>query len=327
MPLLNTNHLTIRNSNSMDTVKLIDMLSKLGVLKKKTKRSNRRMPEPQVEQTPLEGAQRFLTSRPVINMQNGGSESAKMVDIERLRREAFGYMARVTDALERQREEQALQPVRMQPDQHISRYENAQMADEDVDIEGVNNNVVPDVNDAEMDRVGPVDMSYEMTDDRNIAYAGEDGKGTVFDAEDDNGFYAPPSREQLESLSSTRDVGDIELVHKKPAEKEPAPAPASVSEARAAAAAPAPARRNIKLIDFALQSLGINSQEAQNKYKLSRVIRNKNDINHMLARDVEKIYGILHDNNVDIIGNYDGNLAQRRQAVALSLEKYASENM
>ena len=290
----------------MDTVKLIDTLSKLGIIKKKKKKSGRKMEEalPQMESTPFESAQRFLQSRPAINVKdNTGDDTAKRAEIERIRREAFGHMARVTDALERQREEQAQEPTRFQPIARIQRFENQQMANEDVDIQGVNNDVVPDINDAEMDRVGPNDKVDEMVDDRNISYAGEDGRGMVFDEEDDNGFVDETTRDIYGGSA-----GEIENIENKPLEgddiyEESQPGP------RAAGARGF--GRKIVAIEYALEQLGLN-----------RIAKNKSEINYLTKNKVNELFQKLADNNIDIVPSASRLLPKRKDALAQSLENF-----
>jgi hypothetical protein len=323
MPYLNSNHVIIRNSNTMDTVKLIDTLSKLGIIKKKKKKSGRKMEEAQsqMESTPFESAQRFLQSRPAINVKdNTGDDTAKRAEIERIRREAFGHMARVTDALERQREEQAQEPTRFQPIARIQRFENQQMANEDVDvpdalpdvndaenqqmanedvnIQGVNNDVVPNVKDADLRRVGPNDKVDEMVDDRNVTYPGEDGRGLVFDEEDDNGFVDETTRDIYGS------EGEIQNVENKPSEgadiyEESQPGPRAVV-----------GRENVAIIN-ALRQLGLNN-----------IARNKSDINNLTKNKVNELFQKLSEFNVDIVPAVSPNLARRKDALAQSLENF-----
>lgn len=303
MPYLNSNHVIIRNSNTMDTVKLIDTLSKLGVIKKKKKRSGRKMEEAQsqMESTPFESAQRFLQSPAIRTLRdNTVDDSAKRAELERIRREAFGHVARVTDALERQREEQAQEPTRFQPVARIPRSESEQMTNEDVEIQGVNNDVVPNVNDAEMDRVGPNDKVDEMVDDRNISYAGEDGRGLVFDEEDDNGFVDETTRDLYGGSA-----GEIQNVENKPLEgtniyEESQPGPRAVV-----------GRTNVAIVE-ALKQLG-----------LTGTAKNKSEVNNLKRPEVDKLLKKLRENNINIVPSVPPNKTKEiRDSLVQSLENY-----
>ena len=166
----------------MDTVKLVDMLSKLGVIKRKKRRVKRQVPEPVAIETPLASATRFLGSRPLINISNN-ADSAKIGEADAIRREAFYHVGRLTDAINRQNVRDG-EPTRMQPNIPIER---PREEEEDVSIQAVDDDV-PDINDVEMDRVGPNDETAEMQDDRIIDYAGEGGAGLVDDEDEDKDF-------------------------------------------------------------------------------------------------------------------------------------------
>jgi hypothetical protein len=195
MPYLNSNNVIIRNSNAMDTVKLIDMLSKLGVIKKKKRRATKKtqQPQPEIQETPAQSAQRFLTSRPVISLQQN-PDTAKMVDIERIRRETFGHIARLTDTVEQQREDMT-QANRMIATQRIKRFQQPteqEIDDESVNVEGVDaGSAIPSVNDNDMDRHGANDATEEKSNDRLVVYAGENNEGSAANDDDDNGFVDP----------------------------------------------------------------------------------------------------------------------------------------
>lgn len=169
----------------MDTVKLVDMLSKLGVIKRKKRRVKRDVP-PVVVETPLASATRFLGSRPLINISNN-ADAAKTGEADAIRREAFYHVGRLADAIDRQnvRDEE---PTRMQPN---ARIERPREDEDDVSIQ-VADDDVPDINDVEMDRVGPNDETTEMQDDRIIDYAGEGSEGLVDDEDEDKDFVEAP---------------------------------------------------------------------------------------------------------------------------------------
>ncbi len=170
----------------MDTVKLVDMLSKLGVIKRKKRRVKRQVTEPVAIETPLASATRFLGSRPLINISNN-ADAAKTGEADAIRREAFYHVGRLTDAINRQNVRDG-EPTRMQPN---ARIERPREEEEDVSIQ-VADDDVPDINDAEMDRVGPNDETAEMQDDRIIDYAGEGGDGMVDDEDEDKDFVDGP---------------------------------------------------------------------------------------------------------------------------------------
>jgi hypothetical protein len=159
-------------------------------------------------ETPLASASRFLGSRPLINISNN-ADSAKIGEADAIRREAFYHVGRLTDAINRQnvRDEE---PTRMQPNARIERPRpetedvsiqaepetedvsiQAEPETEDVSIQAVDDDV-PDINDVEMDRVGPNDETAEMQDDRIIDYAGEGGDGMVDDEDEDKDFVESP---------------------------------------------------------------------------------------------------------------------------------------
>lgn len=182
MPYLNSNNVIIRNTNAMDTVKLFDMLSKLGVIKRKKRRVQR---QPAAIEAPIPAATRFLGSSPIINVSNN-TDAAKIGEADAIRREAFYHVGRLTDAINRQQRADAEEPARMQPIQHIEReVPETQNMEIQTDDSGL-----PNVDDAEMDRFGPNDKTAEMADDRIIDYAGESGAGLVDDEGDDGDWVS-----------------------------------------------------------------------------------------------------------------------------------------
>lgn len=196
----------------MDTVKLIDMLSKLGVIKKKKRRATKKtqQPQPEIQEASAQSAQRFLTSRPVINLQQN-PDTAKMVDIERIRREAFGHIARLTDTVEQQREDMT-QANRMIATQRIKRFQQPteqEIDDESVNVEGVNaESAIPSVNDNDMDRHGANDATEEKSNDRLVVYAGENNEGSAANDDDDNGFVDPGQPEMSDESVVTNVVDE-----------------------------------------------------------------------------------------------------------------------
>lgn len=190
MPYLNSNNVVIRNSNTMDTVKLVDMLSKLGVIKRKKRRVKRQVPEPVIMETPLASATRFLGSRPLINISNN-ADAAKIGEADAIRREAFYHVGRLTDAINRQnvRDEE---PARMQPNARIERDTQTEQPEANDEEMQPDDTGIPAINAGEMDRVGPNDETDEMQDDRMIDYAGEGGDGMVDDEDEDKDFVDAP---------------------------------------------------------------------------------------------------------------------------------------
>jgi hypothetical protein len=195
----------------MDTVKLVDMLSKLGVIKKKKRRAAKKakMVQPEVQETPAEMAQRFLTSRPVINLQQS-PDTAKTADIERIRRETFGHIARLTDTVERQRAEMA-QPNRIVAIPRIRRSQEPteeEIDDESVNVEGIDEgSAIPSVNDNDMDRHGANDATEEKSNDRLVVYAGENNEGSAANDDDNNGFV-DPGQPEMSDESVVTNVAD-----------------------------------------------------------------------------------------------------------------------
>jgi hypothetical protein len=182
MPYLNSNNVVIRNSNTMDTVKLVDMLSKLGVIKRKKRRVKRQVPEPVVMENPLASASRFLGSRPLINISNN-ADSAKIGEADAIRREAFYHVGRLTDAINRQNVRDG-EPTRMQPNARIERDTQTEQPEANDAEMQTDDTGIPAINAGEMDRVGPNDETDEMQDDRIIDYAGEGGDGMVDDEDE-----------------------------------------------------------------------------------------------------------------------------------------------
>jgi len=190
MPYLNSNNVVIRNSNTMDTVKLVDMLSKLGVIKRKKRRVKRQVTEPVAIETPLASATRFLGSRPLINISNN-TDAAKTGEADAIRREAFYHVGRLTDAINRQNV-RGDEPTRMQPNARIERDSQTEQPDaNDVEMQ-TDDTGIPAINAGEMDRIGPNDETDEMQDDRIIDYAGEGDDGMVDDEDEDKDFVDGP---------------------------------------------------------------------------------------------------------------------------------------
>jgi hypothetical protein len=335
MPYLNSNNVIIRNSNAMDTVKLIDMLSKLGVIKKKKRRATKKtqQPQPEIQETPAQSAQRFLTSRPVISLQQN-PDTAKMVDIERIRREAFGHIGRLTDTVERQRDEMDEQR-RMVAMPRIRRSQEPteeEIIDESVDVEGIDEgSAIPSVNEAEMDRHGANDATEEKSNDRLVGYAGEDDEGFVANSDDDNGFVDPgepemgdesvvtntadeqqdwldnasQEDEQLPPDESTRNIFDEPEEQLPSAQaQEPEPEP----RLRAGRGA---SKYDTKAISTALTSLG-----------LTEIAKNKAEINNLKMFQVSQIFDILKENGITRSGYEGMNAKDRKDLLAEELSKY-----
>jgi hypothetical protein len=350
MPYLNSNNVIIRNSNAMDTVKLIDMLSKLGVIKKKKRRATKKtqQPQPEIQETPAQSAQRFLTSRPVISLQQN-PDTAKMVDIERIRREAFGHIGRLTDAVERQRDEMDEQQ-RMVATPRIRRFQEPteeEIIDESVDVEGIDEgSAIPSVNEAEMDRLGANDATEEMQNDRLVGYAGEDDEGFVANSDDDNGFVDPgqpemsdesvvtntadeqqdwldnasQEDEQLPPDESTRNIFD------EPEEQLPS------AQAQAAEPEPEPEPRlragrgtnpyDRKSIENALATLN-----------LLKIAKNRSQVNKLDYPKLNIIAAKLEENGINVPdlpqitvtpnGRLKSKISLRRDAVSEALETFA----
>lgn len=182
---LNHNNVIIRNTNSMDTVRLVEMLSKLGIIKKKKRRTR----APAIAETapatmPLYGASKFLDSRPVVSLSNN-VDSAKTGEIDALKREAFYHIGRLQDQV--QRAQHSPEEGRIKVDRHINR----NGADEEPVFTGADDFEVPSNSHAEMKLVGPNDETAEMQDDRIIDYAGEGNEGIITD--DSDSFIEPRS--------------------------------------------------------------------------------------------------------------------------------------
>jgi len=174
----------------MDTVKLVDMLSKLGVIKRKKRRVKRQVTEPVAIETPLASATRFLGSRPLINISNN-TDAAKTGEADAIRREAFYHVGRLTDAINRQNV-RGDEPTRMQPNARIERDSQTEQPDaNDVEMQ-TDDTGIPAINAGEMDRIGPNDETDEMQDDRIIDYAGEGDDGMVDDEDEDKDFVDGP---------------------------------------------------------------------------------------------------------------------------------------
>jgi len=341
MPYLNSNNVIIRNSNAMDTVKLVDMLSKLGVIKKKKRRAAKKakMVQPEVQETPAEMAQRFLTSRPVINLQQS-PDTAKTADIERIRREAFGHIASLTDTVERQRAEMA-QPNRIVAIPRIRRSQEPteeEIIDESVDVEGIDEgSAIPSVNQAEMDRLGANDATQEMQDDRVVQYAGEDNEGFVANEEDDNGFIDPGMPEMGEE-SMVTNVADEQqdwfdnasqedeqaVEEEMPVEEVPsAQAPEQEPEPRIRGGrGPSPYDR--KSVEKALESL-----------ELLDIAKNRSEVNKLDYPALDIIAAKLEENGVIVpnlprmtvkpSGSLKSNISLRRDAVSEALETFGKK--
>lgn len=348
MPYLNSNNVIIRNSNAMDTVKLIDMLSKLGVIKKKKRRTTKKTQQPQseIQETSAQSAQRFLTSRPVINLQQN-PDTAKMVDIERIRREAFGHIGRLTDTVERQRDEMDEQR-RMVATPRIRRSQEPteeEIIDESVDVEGIDEgSAIPSVNEAEMDRLGANDATEEMSNDRVVGYAGQDDEGFVANSDDDNGFVDPgqpemsdesvvtnvadeqqdwmdnasQEDEQLPPDESTRNIFD------EPEEQLPsaqAPEPESEPRLRAGRGASPYDRKSI--------------ENALARLNLLNIAKNRSQVNKLDYPKLNIIAAKLEENGVNVPdlpqitvtpnGRLKSKISLRRDAVSEALEMFAGK--
>ena len=183
---LNHNNVIIRNTNSMDTVRLVEMLSKLGIIKKKKRRTR----APVIAETapatmPMYGASKFLDSRPVVSLSNN-VDAAKTGEIDALKREAFYHIGRLQDQV--QRAQHSPEEGRIKVDRHINRND----ADEETVFTGADDFEVPSNSHAEMKLVGPNDETAEMQDDRIIDYAGEGNEGVITD-DSDSAFIQPRS--------------------------------------------------------------------------------------------------------------------------------------
>ena len=178
------------------------------------------------------------------------------------------------------------------------------MANEDVNIQGVNNDVVPNVNDADLRRVGPNDKVDEMVDDRNVTYPGEDGRGLVFDEEDDNGFVDESTRDLYGGSA-----GEIQNVENKPLEgayiEEPQPGPRAVV-----------GRTNVAIV------------EALKQLKLTETAKNKAEVGKLNRSDVDKLLKKLRENNIIIVPSVPpNNTKEIRDSLAQSLENFGLQLM
>jgi hypothetical protein len=267
-----------------------------------------------------------LTSRPVINLQQN-PDTAKMVDIERIRREAFGHIGRLTDAVERQRDEMDEQQ-RMVATPRIRRYQEPteeEIIDESVDVEGIDEgSAIPSVNEAEMDRLGANDATEEMQNDRLVGYAGEDDEGFVANSDDDNGFV-DPGEPEIGDESASANIADEQqdwFDNASQEDEQAAEEEIPVEEAPSAQAQePEPETRiragrgaskyDTKAISTALTSLG-----------LTEIAKNKAEINNLKMFQVSQIFDVLKENGITRSGYEGMNAKDRKDLLAEELSKY-----
>lgn len=183
---LNHNNIVIRNSNSMDTIRLVEMLSKLGIIKKKKRRTraSATAESATTANMPMYGASKFLDSRPVVSLSNN-VDAGKAGEIDALKREAFYHIGRLQDQV--QRSQHSPEDGRIKVDRHINRNDD----DDESVFTSANDFEVPSNSHAEMKLVGPNDETAEMQDDRIIDYAGEGNEGIITD--DGDSFIEPGS--------------------------------------------------------------------------------------------------------------------------------------